>query len=158
MRSLKLLVLLGALISFTSCGDKIRKKIETEVLDKVGDPSSYKFIKYELVDSSFTHDGAEEMAEYYRKIVGTEEEALKRYQRYPSLCNIAQENLNDALEKLEFYESKLEKENKLLNYQYAFCFRAKNAFNAMQVYITMVYFDGDMNIIYIDDIELYNEE
>lgn len=121
----------------------VKKNAEEYVKEKMNDPSSYEFVKLELVDSVTFNDNMEYHKEYFSRNLEYDRRSLETLERYkielPSMYNEKEvEDLKAKIEKNERILSKIdslayllgERMNEVASNTYIFSFRGNNAFGA----------------------------
>lgn len=146
------LLLIGCgiiVIGLTSCSEKqptrdgiVKNFAETFIKEKMNDPSSYEFVKQELIDSitfsdniEFKKDELIRGIEYDRRSLERQEE----YRTYPTIYDESKvEKLKVNIERNERILLKIDsianllgdRKNEVTSYKYIFTFRGNNALGA----------------------------
>lgn len=138
------------LMGITSCAEKqatqdeiVRKNAEEYLQPKLNDPSSYEFVKIELLDSVLYSDNVNYRREKFQKEFEKDKENLERQERQKTeTSSIYSEEevaeLNEKMKKNEkilyeinSLETKLgDRKSSVASYTYVFNFRGNNALGA----------------------------
>jgi hypothetical protein len=160
-------------IGLTSCSEKqptqvdiVKKNAETYVKEKMNDPSSYEFVKLELMDSITFNENIEYRKDYFSGNMDYDQSSLERQEGYkteiPSMYNEKDiEELKAKIEKNERILSKIDslatllgdRKNEVASYTYIFSFRGNNALGAkiLNEYVVQTDPAPDFKIINMTD-------
>jgi len=137
-------------IGLTDCSEKqptqdeiVKKNAEEYVKEKMNDPSSYEFVKLELIDSITFSDNIEYRKNYFSRKIEYDRSSLERQERYkteiPSMYDEKEvEDLKAKIEKNERVLFKIDslatllgdRKSEVASYTYIFSFRGNNALGA----------------------------
>lgn len=137
-------------IGLTSCSEKqlsqdeiVKKNAEEYVKEKMNDPSSYEFVKLELLDSITFNDNIDYRKDYFNRDMEYDRSSLEMQESYkteiPSMYNEKDvEELNAKIAKNERILSKIDslatllgaRKNEVASYTYVYSFRGNNALGA----------------------------
>src|SRR5690606_35048276 len=107
-------------LGLTACSEKqptqddiVKKNAEEYVKEKMNDPSSYEFVKLELMDSITFSDNIEYRKDYFSRNMDYDRSSLERQERYkteiPSMYDEKEvEDLKAKIEKNERIISKID--------------------------------------------------
>ncbi len=160
-------------IGLTSCSEKqptqddiVKNNAETYVKQKMNDPSSYEFVKLELMDSVTFSDNIEYRKDYFSRNMEYDRSSLERQEGYktelPSMYDEKDvEELKAKIEKNERILSKIDslatllgdRKNEVASYTYTFSFRGNNALGAkiLNEYVVQTDPAPDFKIINMTD-------
>ncbi len=160
-------------IGLTSCAKKqptqddiLKKNAETYVKEKMNDPSSYEFVKLELMDSITFNENIEYRKNYFSGNMEYDQSLLERQEGHkteiPSIYNEKDiEELKAKIEKNERILSKIDslttllgdRKNEVASYTYIFSFRGNNALGAkiLNEYVVQTDPAPDFKIINMTD-------
>lgn len=160
-------------IGLTSCSEKqptqddiVKNNAETYVKEKMNDPSSYEFVKLELMDSVTFSDNIEYRKDYFSRNMEYDRSSLERQEGYktelPSMYDEKDvEELKTKIEKNERIISKIDslatllgdRKNEVASYTYIFSFRGNNALGAkiLNEYVVQTDPAPDFKIINMTD-------
>ena len=160
-------------IGLTSCSEKqltkddiVKNNSETYVKEKMNDPSSYEFVKLELIDSVIFSDNIEHREDYFTRKIEYDRSSLERQEGYkvelPSMYDEKNvEELKAKIEKNERILSKIDslatllgdRKNEVASYTYIFSFRGNNALGAkiLNEYVVQTDPAPDFKIINMTD-------
>jgi hypothetical protein len=160
-------------IGLTSCAEKqptqddiVKKNAETYVKEKMNDPSSYEFVKLELMDSITFNENIEYRKDYFSRNMEYDQSSLERQEGYkteiPSMYNENDvEELKAKIEKNERVLNKIDslatilgdRKNEVASYTYIFSFRGNNALGAkiLNEYVVQTDPTPDFKIINMTD-------
>lgn len=123
--------------------DVVKKNVEEYIKEKMNDPSSYEFVKLELMDSITFNDNIEYRKNYFNRSMESDQSLLERQERYktemPSMYDEKDaEELKVKIEKNQRVITKIdsianqlgERKNEVASYTYIFSFRGYNALGA----------------------------
>lgn len=160
-------------IGLTSCSEKqptqddiVKNNAETYVKEKMNDPSSYEFVKLELMDSVTFNDNIEYRKDFFSRNMEYDRSSLERQEGYktelPSMYDEKEvEELKAKIEKNERILSKIDslatllgdRKNEVASYTYIFSFRGNNALGAkiLNEYVVQTDPAPDFKIINMTD-------
>ena len=160
-------------IGLTSCAKKqptqddiVKKNAKTYVKEKMNDPSSYEFVKLELMDSITFNENIEYRKNYFSGNMEYDQSLLERQEGHkteiPSIYNEKDiEELKAKIEKNERILSKIDslttllgdRKNEVASYTYIFSFRGNNALGAkiLNEYVVQTDPAPDFKIINMTD-------
>jgi hypothetical protein len=160
-------------IGLTSCSKKqptqddiVKKNTQTYVKEKMNDPSSYEFVKLELIDSITFNDNIEYRKDDFSRNMEYDQSSLDRQEGYktelPSIYNEKDvKELKAKIEKNERVLSKVDslanilgdRKNEVASYTYIFSFRGNNALGAkiLNEYVVQTDSAPDFKIINMTD-------
>ena len=160
-------------IGLTSCSEKqptqddiVKNNAETYVKEKMNDPTSYEFVKLELMDSVTFSDNIEYRKDYFSRNMEYDRSSLERQEGYkteiPSMYDKKDvEELKGKIEKNERILSKIDslatllgdRKNEVASYTYIFSFRGNNALGAkiLNEYVVQTDPAPDFKIINMTD-------
>ncbi len=160
-------------LGLTSCSEKlptqddiVKKNAEEYVKEKMNDPSSYEFVKLELIDSVLFSDNIEYRKDYFSRNMEYDRSSLERQESYktefPSMYD--EKDVDDLKAKIEKNERILakidslanqlgERKNEVASYTYIFSFRGNNALGAkiLNEYVVQTDPSPDFKIINMTD-------
>lgn len=161
------------LIGIISCAEKqatqdeiVRKNAEEYLQPKLNDPSSYEFVKIELLDSVLYSDNVNYRREKFQKEFEKDKENLERQERYKTETSsmYSEEEVTELNEKIKKNEKILYEINSLetklgdgkssvASYTYVFNFRGNNALGAkvLNEYIVQTKPKPELTIINMTD-------
>ena len=174
-KTTKMVIGLFAFIALrlTSCSEKlptqddiVKKNAEEYVKEKMNDPSSYEFVKLELIDSVLFSDNIEYRKDYFSRNMEYDRSSLERQESYktefPSMYD--EKDVDDLKAKIEKNERILakidslanqlgERKNEVASYTYIFSFRGNNALGAkiLNEYVVQTDPSPDFKIINMTD-------
>ncbi|WP_121964705.1 hypothetical protein [Myroides sp. N17-2] len=176
MKKTTILIILGLglfIFGLASCSDKrltkgeiIKKNVEVYLKEKMNDPSSYEFVKLELIDSITFSNNIEYRKDYFTRNIGYDKSSLERQEGYkteiPSMYDEKEvENLKTKIRRNEVILSKIDslatilgnKKYEVASYTYFFSFRGNNALGVkiLNEYIVQTNPAPDFEIINITD-------
>ena len=160
-------------IGLTSCAEKqptqddiVKNNAEAYVKEKMNDPTSYEFVKLELMDSVTFSDNIEYRKDYFSRNMEYDQSSLERQEGYKTeLPSMYDENdveeLKAKVEKNQRILSKIdslatllgERKNEVASYTYIFSFRGNNALGAkvLNEYVVQTDPAPDFKIINMTD-------
>jgi len=160
-------------LGLASCSEKqftqddiVKRNIEEYVKEKMNDPSSYEFVKLELIDSITFNDNIEYRKDFFGRNMEYDRSSLESQERYkteiPSMYDEKEvEALQAKIEKNKRVLSKIDslatlladRRNEVASYTYIFSFRGNNALGAkiLNEYIVQTDPAPDFKIINMTD-------
>jgi hypothetical protein len=160
-------------IGLTSCSEKqptqddiVKKNAKEYIKEKMNDPSSYVFVKLELMDSITFNDNIEYRKDYFSRNMEYDRSSLERQEGYkteiPSMYSEKDvEDLKTKIEKNERILSQIDslatllddRKNEVASYTYIFSFRGNNALGAkiLNEYLVQTDTAPDFKIINMTD-------